>query len=101
MAPAWRTSFCGSIASWSSSSEKQKYHLPSLPCDSEQLSSRKTVQRYDAIMRLKAEAFNRTFQSQMYENYKAAAFFNSSVIARLMKSLIVVPLVATNAATRE
>ena len=52
-------------------------------------------------MRLKTEAFNRTFQSQTAQNYNAATFFNSSEIARLMKSLIVVPVAATNAATRE
>ena len=75
----------------------------------------------EKIMRLKAEAFNRTFQSQKHKKspahpyderdpwkeyclmspYKAATFFNSSVIARLMKSLIVVPVAATKAATRE
>lgn len=52
-------------------------------------------------MRLKVETFNRTFQSQKHKNYNAATFFSSSVIARLMKSLIVVPVAATNAATRE
>ena len=35
------------------------------------------------------------------KRYKAATFFNSFMMERLMKSLIVVPVLATKAATRE
>ena len=56
---------------------------------------------YQKKMRLKAEALNRTFQSQMLEIYKAATFFSSFLMALLIKSLMVVPVAATNAATRE
>ena len=38
---------------------------------------------------------------KIYENHNAAACFSSFVIARLMKSLIVVPVDETKAATRE
>ena len=48
-----------------------------------------------------APVLPRPFLSRCVRSYKAATFFSSFVIARLIKSLMVVPVEATKAATRE
>ena len=56
--------------------------------------SKGTDRVIDSIRNIESEDF-------LYPPYNAATFFSSSLMALLMKSLMVVPVAATNAATRE
>ena len=73
---------------------RRVFLLGSSPCDSKSINTKKNPGKGELLGFLVSHAQWNVF-------YKAATFFSSFLMARLMKSLMVVPVDATIAATRE